>query len=46
MLFLSLKLTGYIGWSWWWIFSPIWLPVATVIMILGFVFLGVVWITK
>lgn len=29
ILFIGLKLTGYIGWSWWWVLSPIWLvPVA------------------
>lgn len=26
--FLVLKLTGYIDWSWWWITSPLWGPVA------------------
>jgi hypothetical protein len=39
LLFIGLKLTGYIAWSWWWVLAPIWLPitiflpVATVIMI-------------
>ena len=23
LLFIGLKLTGYITWSWWWILSPI-----------------------
>lgn len=26
IVFLVLKLTGYIDWSWWWIFSPFWIP--------------------
>lgn len=26
LLFLGLKLAGCIDWSWWWIFSPIWMP--------------------
>lgn len=26
LLFLGLKLAGCIDWSWWWIFSPIWVP--------------------
>jgi hypothetical protein len=29
--FLVLKLTGVIDWSWWWVTSPLWLPVAAVV---------------
>lgn len=25
VLFIALKLTGYIAWSWWWVLSPIWI---------------------
>jgi uncharacterized protein (DUF983 family) len=28
ILFIGLKLTGYIGWSWWWVLSPIWISFA------------------
>jgi hypothetical protein len=28
LLFLILKLTHVIDWSWWWVTSPLWLPVA------------------
>jgi hypothetical protein len=28
IVFLVLKLTGNIAWSWWWVFSPLWIPVA------------------
>ncbi len=28
LAFLVLKLTGVIAWSWWWVFSPIWVPIA------------------
>lgn len=24
LLFIGLKLTGYIGWSWWWVLAPLW----------------------
>ncbi len=24
LIFLVLKLTGYIGWSWWWVTCPLW----------------------
>ena len=25
ILFITLKLTNYIDWSWWWVLSPMWL---------------------
>lgn len=25
IVFITLKLTGYIAWSWWWVLSPIWI---------------------
>jgi ABC-type antimicrobial peptide transport system permease subunit len=28
IVFLVLKLTGVIAWSWWWITAPLWGPVA------------------
>ena len=24
IVFITLKLTGYINWSWWWVLAPIW----------------------
>lgn len=30
IVFMVLKLTGHIDWSWIWVFSPLWLPVAMV----------------
>ena len=38
LIFITLKLTGYITWSWWWVLSPLWIPLILVIVI----FLGVV----
>ena len=37
IIFLILKLTGNIDWSWWWVTSPLWIPV-----VLGFAFLMIV----
>ena len=34
LLFIGLKLTGYIAWSWWWVLSPLWIPLVLVAMIL------------
>lgn len=33
VLFIGLKLTGYISWSWWWVLSPIWIPLAFIALI-------------
>ena len=35
VLFIGLKLTGHIAWSWWWVLSPMWIPVALVLAVLG-----------
>lgn len=26
LLFIGLKLANFITWDWWWIFSPLWIP--------------------
>jgi len=26
LMFVILRLSGYIDWSWWWVFSPFWIP--------------------
>ena len=31
VLFIGLKLTGYINWTWLWVMSPMWLPVVAVV---------------
>lgn len=33
LLFLGLKLANVITWSWWWVFSPLWIPLTIVIVI-------------
>lgn len=35
ILFIGLKLTGYIDWSWWWVLSPILITVGVVLTILA-----------
>lgn len=44
LLFLGLKLTGHITWSWWWVSSPLWAPLAVfvaVVLIALFLYLVV-----
>jgi len=33
IVFVTLKLTGNIDWSWWWVASPIWIPIAAIAVI-------------
>jgi hypothetical protein len=30
LVFLVLRLTGVITWSWWWVTAPLWIPFMTV----------------
>ncbi|MCP4644526.1 MAG: hypothetical protein GY851_29045 [bacterium] len=32
--FMVLKLCGVIGWSWWWVAAPLWIPAAIALMVL------------
>jgi hypothetical protein len=42
ILFVGLKLTGHIAWSWWWVLSPTLIPLGIVgVFLLG---LFVVWL--
>jgi hypothetical protein len=34
LVFLVLKLTHYIDWNWWWIFAPLWIPIAVALVII------------
>jgi hypothetical protein len=33
VLFIGLKLTGNVDWSWWWVLSPIWIPFSLIIVV-------------
>lgn len=38
LLFIGLKLTNYIDWSWWWVLAPLWIPflvVVTLVLLLA-----------
>lgn len=39
IVFIVLKLTGNIAWSWWWVLSPLWIPFALIAAIFGIVLL-------
>lgn len=31
IVFITLKLTGYIDWSWWWVLSPVLVSIALIV---------------
>lgn len=39
LVFLVLKLIGEIDWSWWWVTSPLWIPIGLFFAIVGAVFI-------
>ena len=39
LIFLVLKLTNFIDWSWWWVTAPLWIP----IVIIGIIGIGAIW---
>lgn len=39
LIFITLKLTGYITWSWLWVLSPFWIPFAILAVIFLIVFI-------
>ncbi len=41
VVFVTLKLTGYISWSWWWVTAPFWGGLALVLAIMAIIF--IVW---
>lgn len=35
LLFIALKLTGVIAWSWWWVLSPFWIPLVLALAVMA-----------
>ena len=42
LIFITLKLTGYITWSWLWVLAPIWIPLAIVCVL--FLIVGCIYV--
>ncbi len=44
IVFITLKLTNVIDWSWWWVLSPIWITAAIILLflIIGFIIFVIV----
>lgn len=46
VLFIGLKLTGVITWSWLWVLSPLWISLAFALVVLVPVVLLIAWLDK
>ena len=44
-IFLTLKLTGHITWSWWWVTAPLWIPFGIVLGIVGIILVAAIVLT-
>lgn len=44
-LFVGLKLTNHIDWSWWWVLAPLWLPLSVFVFVLSLILL-IVWLDE
>lgn len=42
LVFVVLKLTHFVNWSWWWVLVPLWGPIALVLGILGVILIFLV----
>lgn len=42
VLFIALKLTHYINWSWWWVLSPLWIGLLPIFIVAGFLLIGII----
>jgi len=40
LIFMVLKLTGHIGWSWFWVTAPLWMPISFMVLILLIIFVA------
>jgi len=45
VVFIVLKLVGVISWSWWWVISPLWIPLGLALVLLA-IYLLIVAINK
>jgi len=42
IIFIVLKLVGLIAWSWWWVLSPLWIPIALWLVLVFIVLIAAV----
>ena len=45
LAFFIAKILGKIDWSWWWVFSPLWIPLAIIggaLLVVGIIYVGII----
>lgn len=42
VLFVGLKLTGFISWSWWWVTAPFWMPITVAVIVA----IAIIWLSS
>jgi hypothetical protein len=43
IVFITLKLTNHIDWSWWWVLSPIWISILYVLLLIAIIVAIAIW---
>ena len=46
IVFVVLKLTGTIAWSWWWVLSPLWISFGIAAVVIGCVLATAWWLER
>lgn len=49
LIFITLKLTHVIDWSWWWVLAPLWISLSlffTILLVWGGVYIAIKFFTK
>ena len=46
VLFIYLKLTGQVAWSWWWVLSPLWIWILIALGVVAIVLLIAVFLRR
>ena len=39
IVFVVLKLTNNVDWSWWWVLSPLWVPLGIIVILFAVIFI-------
>jgi hypothetical protein len=42
LIFMVLKLTNYIDWSWWWVTAPLWIPLLIILGVLAVIGIAII----
>jgi hypothetical protein len=46
IVFILLKVFGKIDWSWWWVFSPLWITFLLLVIIVTIMILIALWVAN